>query len=162
MNPNELLTLSAEIAVVLAGFSGVVVSLQRRFEDPTAMAYSRLWRLVETSLSSALFSVVPLLLAVFELGEAQIWALSSLLFAAYLCVLQVYFFARFWDLWHSAAVSWRFNGPTLAIQLGLIAALIANGMGGAPSAGPYVLAIVWYVMLSALVFARLLLLREPR
>ena len=154
--------MTAELSVVLAGFSGVVISLQRRFEDPNAMAYSRLWRLVETSLSSALFSIVPLVLHSLGLAESTVWSAASLMFAVYLVSLHIYFFRRFWELWRSSEVSWRFNGPTLSVQALLVVGLVFNALGARPHAAPYFLAVVWYVVLSGLVFARLLLIRGDR
>ncbi len=52
MPEDDLLILLAELSVALAGFSGVVVALQRRSEEPDPLASGRLWRLIETSLAS--------------------------------------------------------------------------------------------------------------
>ena len=38
MEETESLTIVAELAVALAGFAGIVVSLRRRFDDPASFA----------------------------------------------------------------------------------------------------------------------------
>jgi hypothetical protein len=70
---SELLVLLAELAVALAGFSGIVIALQRRVEELDDLAFARLWRLIETSLTSALFAILPLALVRVGLKPPGLW-----------------------------------------------------------------------------------------
>jgi hypothetical protein len=160
MTEADSLIVTAELAVAIAGFSGVVVALRRRSEDPNSIAYLRLWRLVESSLASIGFSLLPLVLYHFELRAPSLWSVSSAVMALYLVSIQVFTIRRFRTQLASPATSWRFNGTLIGVQSAFFVLLLINslGIGIGPAFGPYFAAVVQHIALAALMFSRLLLL----
>jgi hypothetical protein len=158
----DLLILLADLSVALAGFSGVVVALQRRIEEFDQLAFLRLWRLIETSLASALFSVLPLLLSHLGIAASDLWRVSSGVFGTYMLTVTSYFIWRIWPLLSANRVLWRFNGPLILINAAAVVALLANAgeVGLHGSSGPYLTGIVIYLLLAGLVFRRLVLARR--
>jgi hypothetical protein len=78
MKDDVLLSTLAQIAVALAGFSGIVVALGGRAHGEWSSRDRRLLTaLLGTSGGSALLCVPPLLLASAQLPERTIWVVSS-------------------------------------------------------------------------------------
>jgi len=150
------LTVVAEVAIALAGFSSIVIALRGGIDAVTSFAYIRLWRLLETSLAAVLFALIPLALHYAGVPEPTLWRIASGGLCVYIFGAQVYMFIRWWAQWRSPAIPWGFNAPVLACQLGVVVLLGSNtGPGG--EFGPYLASLLWYLSLSAMYFARLLL-----
>jgi hypothetical protein len=156
----DSLIVTAELAVAIAGFSGIVVVLRRRSEDLSSIAYVRLWRLVESSLACIGFSLLPLVLYHFELRAPSLWSASSAVMALYLLTILIYVVRRFRSHLSSPATSWRFNGTIIGLQIAFFVLLLINSVGitVGPSFGPYFAAVVWQLAFATLMFSRLLLL----
>lgn len=158
---SDALTIVAELAVAIAGFAGIVVSLRGRVEDLSPMAAARLWRLVETSLATALFALLPLAFHHLGLPASQVWSLSSGLFAAWLVGAFVALIRRSRGVVSAGDVPWTFNAVFLGVLVLAVAALLSNALGaGSRAFGPYFAALLGYLALAGLVFARLLLARN--
>lgn len=159
MDELYLLIATAQLAIALAGFSGVVMALRLRYRDATALPYARLWRLVESSLAAAFFSLLPLVLRQLHVPPNLVWSVCSAIFATYVAAALVYFMTRFWSVWSGTSSHWWFNAP--AIVLGAVVVLLlygnALGIGFAQEFGAYFLGVVFYLSFAGLVFARLLL-----
>ena len=159
LSQENALIVVAEIAIALAGFSSIVIAL-RGVDKTSSFAYIRLWRLLETSLATVLFALAPFALHYVGLGESRLWQVASGGFCGYVVCAQVYMFKRWSEQWRSPAIPWWFNGPVLAVQLAVVWMLALNAttirLDG--EFGPYFVALLWYLMLSALYFGRLLLL----
>ena len=87
MDVPETLIGITEIAVALAGFTGVVVAFGSRREgawDPGDRL--RLGFLLEASLTAAGFALLGLLLYATDLSQSNSWLLCSLLWAGYMAV----------------------------------------------------------------------------
>jgi hypothetical protein len=156
----DSLIVTAELAVAFAGFAGVVVVLRKRSEDPSSIAYVRLFRLIEASLASIGFSLLPLVLYHLGLRAPALWSVSSGVMALYLLVIQIYLIRRFRRQFSSPATSWRFNGTLIGVQIAFFLLLLVNSLGVAigPAFGPYFAAVAQQLGVAALMFSRVLLL----
>ncbi len=81
MNPSETLSTIAELALGLAGFTGVLVVLGRQPGRFSPAEGFRLAVLLVASLSALFLSLVPLVLHDFGLAGAPLWRVSSGLMA---------------------------------------------------------------------------------
>lgn len=147
---DTLLTL-AEIAVGLAGFSSVVVIFKRREGGSWRLEDAdRFNGMILHAVAAVLLCLVPMVLEVFTgAGHAQWVAASGLL------GLQV--------AGHSAAIvalsstgpiaRWAVLGTGLAVAA--LQGANALGLGAPPRAGPYVVGVVWHLVLAGGLFVAL-------
>lgn len=85
MNPFDALSVLAEIAVALAGFSSIIVVF-RRGDAGGSWRPEDVWRfrgLLEASLSAGLLAIVPTLIASFEVDPVALWPRLSIACAVY-------------------------------------------------------------------------------
>ncbi len=80
MSHEEWLQVVAEVAIALAGFSGLAAGLRDRDGQRTKINQTRLQTIVETSLSALLFSIVPVILHGFGMAEGPAYRVSAFLF----------------------------------------------------------------------------------
>ena len=92
-------------------------------------------------------------------GNLDLWRAASGGLCAYVVSAQLYMFIRWWEQWKSPAIPWLFNGPVLMVQFTVVVMLALNAttIGLSGGFGPYFVALLWYLTLSALYFGRLLL-----
>ncbi|MEM7410948.1 MAG: hypothetical protein AAF430_11990 [Myxococcota bacterium] len=74
MNPSDTLLTTAEIAVAVLGFAGIVAVLQSR---AAPMAELRLRVMVEAGGTTIAFSLLPVGLLAFEIAEESVWSIAS-------------------------------------------------------------------------------------
>ncbi|HET9418091.1 MAG TPA: hypothetical protein VFO30_02020 [Chthoniobacterales bacterium] len=145
----------AQIAVTLAGFSGLVVAI--RGAPPTAWHPRDIWSLswmFGTSLGALFMALLPLLLAFFHLEAGLLWTIASLAMSAFMIVFSVAMALagrRLTRLGHRPRV--RFF-PMAATFLLLICGFL-SGLGGAglfPQAriGFFILGLIACLFVSAL------------
>ena len=93
MEVEGTLTVLAEIAIAIAGFSGIVAGVGRRAGSEWTVADRlRLSMLLQISLTVAFFSLFPLVLASADIDSTYVWQISS---ASWLVAIVVSFsFAR--------------------------------------------------------------------
>ncbi len=85
MDPHDILTTMAEIAIALAGFSGIVAVLGRHASGSWSEEDRlRLGILLQTSFGAVCWSLAPLLLFSAEASPQLTWLLTSGGYAAYL------------------------------------------------------------------------------
>lgn len=159
MQHENTLIVVAEVAIALAGFSSIVIALRGGRDVSTSFAYIRLWRLVETSLATVLFALGPFALHHLGVREPELWRITSGAFGAYVVCAWIYLFSRWWDQWRSPAIPWTFNGPVIVVNAAIVILLVHNAIS-AGSFGNYFVALLWYLVMSALYFGRLLLLQR--
>ncbi len=78
MDVSDLLLVGAEVSVAFAGFAGIIATFQ--FRDETKINRGQivgLSMIVHMSLMLAFASALPLLLSVFRVEDATIWAICS-------------------------------------------------------------------------------------
>lgn len=157
---NVLIAL-AEVAIGFAGFSAVVAALFRRRRTGDAMPFDEVRFLVmlEFSLTVLVFSLLPLALGLFEIGEERVWRIASGLLAAFLIFHLVgdYFLtirrkrvalqSITWSIYVVASVG------VAACALALV--LSALGFQVGTAAGVYTTCLLWLVILAAIHFTRM-------
>jgi O-antigen/teichoic acid export membrane protein len=145
----------AEIAVSLAGFTGIVVALERRSSKDHSIANrARLRELLLASLGVVFFVFIPTLLA--GAGGDDRWAYraSLLPFAAYQ-VLLVVLFTRSTSVGQIALSEWL-SAP---VGLGIILLQLATAVGLLADQvhRVYFLALLWLLLIACINFVVLLL-----
>ena len=114
--PSDTLTTIAEVAIALAGFASVVVALQRRFDDAGSVHHAQLWRLLEASLATTAFALLPIVLENAGLYDA-VWQVTSLGLACWGATTTALVLHRHRRRLAIDKSLWRFNGPMLAVCL---------------------------------------------
>jgi len=114
----------AEVAVALAGFSGLLAGIRQRSQRESRINITRLRTIVETSLSVLAFSLLPALLNGLGLSEIGAFRISAVSFLAGFMPLTVRGFRRFRVAHGGSALS---SSPLLgATYLVSVAALVAG------------------------------------
>jgi hypothetical protein len=148
-------TTAAQIAVGLAGFTGVSSAFSSRPTDVSAeIQAERLRGMIEAGLVAVIFSLLPLLLSDVELPEATLWRLAS---ALYLVVWTVTFalgVRRVLHVLRGAPAQPR----SWAAALGLVGALcfgsLVSGVIGFRPSSCYLFALLLQLILCGLFFYR--------
>ena len=126
--PGETLSLIAELAVALAGFSGIVVVLGRREGQPSHMEKRRLDNLFLHALWALATSLLALILLHASIQDATVWRLASTIWVLPFPVLLV----RDWRRVRAISASEPTNPPMLAaIYVAAVSAAllqVANGL----------------------------------
>lgn len=90
MSPDTVLTTVIEVAIGIAGFSGIVAALGRRNSGMSAEALLYLRVLLTASFLCIFFSFLPLLLATAKVSSQTIWIIPSGLWAATFLMVLMY------------------------------------------------------------------------
>jgi hypothetical protein len=164
----DALSTLAEVAIGLAGFSGIVSVFGRRSSGHWSPAErTRLIGLLVMSFTAVFFSVVPFVLLSIPVSESTCWrSLSLLLAASNLVPMVVTLRAVLGELRIPASkreVSLVMSVIFIAGDLLVVVALSANAVGSG-LLWPYLAAIVWVLAKAAVNFVRLVIvpiLRAP-
>ena len=164
MNASDELLTVAELAIGLAGFSGVVVAFAYRGQL-TAIDQMRFIALFTIAIATAMFAFLPFAFSHTGLSDPAIWRWSSGLFFAW-ALVQGFVLAprlRRAAVAAGAAVSIRLNLVLLALVLLNFALQILNALAWPfdPGPLPFVGGLLIYLGLSAFFFCFLVLFR-PR
>ena len=159
MDESGLLISGIEVSVALAGFAGIVAT----FQNKDGATVSRgdavgLTIIVNFSLMGAFFCALPLVLVVFRVGEAAIWAINSALQCVYM-LNRMYYIHR-----HMTAVALRESTRRLFRVIQGVSALVAVALALNAGnqvfhrePGPSIAALFFGLGLVGFMFARLLL-----
>jgi hypothetical protein len=162
---DELLTI-AELAIGLAGFSGVVVAFAYRGQLE-AIDRMRFIALFSTAISTAIFAFLPFVFARGGFSEATTWRCSSALLLTWSIVLGIPIGSRLrraaLDRGAAARRALIFALWGLAILNMLLQLLNAIGSPSTPGPLPYVGGLLILIVFAAVFFAFLVLFRpkEP-
>jgi hypothetical protein len=154
-----ILQLIAEVAVALAGFSGVVVALGRRSGGAWASSdKTRLRTMLDLSFLAAFLAIMPFILFHGGLESSSIWAWSSGLGALVMGVRLIRALPQLASIWRDSSVSRPLVATMRSLQAAIVLVLAANatGFGLGQSFTPYLIALVGLLAMSALMFVRLL------
>jgi hypothetical protein len=78
METIDLLLVGVEVSVAFAGFAGIIATFQFRGESIVKRGdIVGLSMIVQSSLTCAALSVLPLILFIFEIRDAMVWAICS-------------------------------------------------------------------------------------
>ena len=145
----------AQIAVTLAGFSGLVVAI--RGAPPTAWHPRDIWSLswmFGTSLGALFLALLPLVLASFHLRDGLVWTGASLAISIFMIVFTVTMAVsgrRLTKLGHRPRVrSFPMAATCLLLLCGLLSGLGAVGVFPQVRTAFYVLGLIACLLVSAL------------
>ncbi len=159
MDHGDILLSLAEVSVAFAGFSGVVAVFGRR--DPASWSFAdriRFFQLVHTSLSSLLLCIVPFGLLAFQVAEDLVWRWLSALFVSYSIVASILSIRRLRAASSSerAGITMMVFPVGIAILVPIVALNIHNTAVGGKFA-PFLVALIFLLVLSSFLFARMLI-----
>lgn len=156
MEAEGILTALAEVAIAIAGFSGIVVVLDRSGEPWSELDRRRLSMLLQISLSCVFMSFLPVLLQLAEVPTASVWFWSSALWLVYI------FLALSYRLRQMPSASAIAEDPSVRVVMALMfitvaisaVAQIAN-VAWLRAPWPHVFAIILGLLMSSIYFVRL-------
>lgn len=157
----EALATIAEVAVGLAGFSGIVVVLSRTYERSlTPLERYRLFILLVPSLATSFLALITLALyaadvpGAFRIGSLAL-AIFCLWFPASRVRKTIYFYRRVTGLFQGPVIWGLLGGYLVVASLSLLHAF--GVIGEAPEI--LLLGLLWPLFQSAVQFARMLFIR---
>ena len=154
MNEFELLSAIAEIAVALLGFAAIVSVFQAREESWSGDG--RFWTMLQFGFATLVFALIPLPLLASGVADETSWAASSAAFAAFAAYVPI-LAAR--SLRRDRAADRPPNMKIFSLVFGgscLTLPLLAYNAAELRLFWPYLAALVWFSLATALVFLRLL------
>jgi hypothetical protein len=155
----DVLLTTAELAVALVGFAGIVVAFQRRGSEPWGRTdLARFWQMIVLAAFALVFSLLPLPFISAGRSETTIWATCSALMAT-LVGLEIATFTYVLLRRHQVDphVSAPLSYYMLATSIAAFGALLANAFGilFEHSFTGYFLGILYLIGSSVVFFARL-------
>lgn len=166
MEGSDVLLAISEVAIAFAGFTSIVAVLGRRGAGIWAAEDSlRLWLMIESSLATLFFSLVPFAFHHLGTENATIWMVSSGTMSVFLVVHMLIVGPRLWRLARKGSWTTRRFEPfigllmlaTLSVQT-----LNAAGIGFGRSFGAYLLGLILFLGLAAMHFVALMVgIRSP-
>ena len=164
MNPSETLSTVAELALGLAGFTGVLVVLGRQPGRFSPAESFRLAVLLVGSLSALFLSLVPLILHDFGLAGVHLWRVSSGLMATSLLCSGAYLakpLARFRGSESEAYSAWVLASLTGGAAFVLILQVVnLTGFLWPTGQGPYSFGLLFLLAGAVVQFVRILFVRS--
>ena len=160
MQGSDVLLTIAELAVAFAGFSSIVVVFQHRDPAQWSPAISmRLRAMIEGSLGALYAALLPFALEGLGMQGVVLWRAASAGAFLALAIQGAVLFRRARALLPQGELKRGFTFGTAAVNLLVMALLLANSAGalGPPGYGPYVVAVIWGLVVASLVFLRLML-----
>ncbi len=112
----------AEIAIAIAGFSGVVAALTIRTSQWSELDKIRLRALLQGSFATVLFSLLPLVLFSTTLGKPTIWVIVSSVWLIYMGVSTIPFVVG--AVRKSSSVADGLGRLPIAFFLGLVGSIV--------------------------------------
>ena len=161
MEGSDVLIVIAEVSVAFAGFAGIVaVFRQRDLEEWAPVDAARFRFMVECSLATILFALLPFVFHHLGASPTATWsACSALMAAAVVCLLVI----ASLRMRRVRSQTSGFNTALLRfLQAGsllMLALLVLNSLriGFTGEFGPYLAALAWLLVASGVNFFRLLL-----
>jgi len=156
LEPAEILALTAEIAVGIAGFSGVVIVLGKG-NSWTAQEQLSIWAILQASLGALVLSLFPIVLSQFLSESLVAWRVSVAALAAYHLVIFAADMYRIYSVTGVVTPLLLFI-PGVLISVSTTALLTAIAMGFFSSliyAG-YLLGVFWLLCISVLWFVSII------
>ena len=156
MDESDVLLAMAEVAIALLGFAAIVSVFRQRAQwRPDG----RFWAMVTAGVGTLVFSLVPLPFLFTALPQQTTWRFCAVMFSFYAfgyCLFLVASYrrdSRAGSAPNSAIVSTLLGGSSLAAIVLLLSAL---EFLGAPQFWPYLSGLIWFQILTAALFVRLL------
>ncbi len=163
MKPSDLLFMFIQVAVTLAGFTGVVALIDRGAAKVSdEVASFRVRRLIAAALSVIVLATLPFFAIFFGLPENEVWRWGCLIEAAYTLIfltsiiLKTRSFTGAKGLGVSRLQYYAFQ----AIGFGGVLVLTAGFLGFVPAAASYAVGVFVFVLAVAIFFMRLVFMLD--
>ncbi len=145
----------AQIAIGLAGFTGIITTLQDQSgKGNAAVRKARLGDLLLASLGVVFFALLPVLFQGLLATELAAWRLAQWLFVVYHgAIITAFMFAA--DLSQVTRLEWSVLPPAAVILIAQLAT--AMGYWSEAIETVYFAALIWFLFIAALAFCLLLL-----
>jgi len=156
MRPEEILTTLAQLGIAVAGFSGIVVVLGARVREGAVLENVLLNVLLTGSVGVVLWALIPLLMLSAQIQDHVVWVVASAGWSAQqvlVLVMRAYQARRMSS--QVARPDTAFFVLALVGGIGMLVLQIAN-IVWLSSAWPHLAGLAWWLMLSFVVFLRLM------
>ena len=160
MEGADILATMAQIAIGLAGFTGIVVVLGHPSARWLPIQVFRVAILLALSLGAMTLAILPSALFLTGLRDSAMWRLSSALLALFsallllvLTPLTLRFRSQFPEIFNTAILSSLAGGHVLNVA---VQAAVAGGAFERQRVGLYVLGLLWLLIHGAYQFVRIL------
>ena len=152
MDPSYVSNIT-EFAIVLAGFSGLVIAVGSKDGKSTPLTKHRTFCMLSLSFAAAFGSLIPTLALSF--GISSIWKFSSyvLSFILLVTVIATYLSTKL-VLNHEERKRLRGYMYVLILWVNIFLVVLLSLM---PTAGHFFIALTWQLIVSAILFTRLIL-----
>ena len=154
MEAEGILIALAEVAIAIAGFSGIVVALQYRAAVWSDIDKIRFSGLLQESFASVSFSFVPIVLHLMHPHEPFVWRWTSGLWLVYI-VCTVFYRIRQLPRFAAPDTSKVALGFAFSV-LGISALLQIANVGWLTASWPHVVTVMLTLLLAFVLFVRLL------
>jgi hypothetical protein len=160
MDPPDTLSTVAEIALGLAGFTGLLVVLGRQPGGFSPSEAFRLLILLVASLSALFLALIPLALHDSGLSGFVLWRVSSLIMAGSILASAGFLVRRVRSFQRGDSEAYS---PVILVLISTGAGLVfvaqilnASGVLGSPSPGAYSFGLLFFIAAGAVQFVRIL------
>ena len=160
MESLDILILGVEASIALAGFAGIIATVQFRSADETRRGDAvGLTMVLQFSLLAALVCSVAILLYSFDFKETTTWTICSALTA----VLQVSGVRRTVQTMRGVEITKSFGRLAISLQIPTLILISMNIMNASDiyfhrEAGPVIASAIYTLCIAAFMFSRLLLI----
>jgi O-antigen/teichoic acid export membrane protein len=166
LDATDALLALAQFSLALAGFTGVVISFGMRDGEWHAADAFRTRRALISSLGAAFLCLVPVAIQLFGIEGAALWRASSTLFSLYSVLWIAVDARRHWRGRREIAEVIPTWGPPMLYSGAavIVTGQVLNSLGVwfAPQPGVYFLGLLAYLLLPAVLFARIPFVRPKR
>jgi len=164
LDGSDALTTIAEVALGLAGFSGVVVVLGRQPGELTRTDAGRLVILLMSGLGAMFFALLPFALSPLGISDSSVWRISGGLLAVFGVSHMGVSYSQLRRVRAEAPEIYSRGARTtyFSVLLAVVVLQLLNvAKGGQPGLSFYIFGLLGLLFVAALQFVRILLVR-PR
>ena len=160
----EALVGISQVSIVFAGFSGISVVLSRRLPEQWTYGEAvRMACMIESSLTAAFFSLLPIAIIAFGVSTTTTISVAGVLFAIAMFVHMVangVRMKRAYEQDPDDRLPLVFRASMLLVGVAVLLALVLSSLGIAfhNSLGPYMAGLLFHLAFSSLMFMRSLTL----
>jgi hypothetical protein len=163
MNPPDAFQTVAEVAIALAGFSGLLVAFRKSAGPLSNVQKYRMRILFSLSFGALFLSLLPAIILNLDVSEDKLWVYSSLamsIYSSYFLAWWLYSSRRTVKKYPEIFDRWVFLTMTaghiliLVLQLFVVFKLIDSG-----HAGIFLIGLTWYLINASQQFVRMLFIQ---
>ena len=160
MEGSDVLLGITEVSIAFAGFTSIVGVLGHREGEGWGPEYRlRLWLMIESSLATLFFSLLPFVPFHFAFTETVVWASASAIMAIFLFIHLIIVGSRLRVLYRQRQRSTQrfesLNGGLILLTV-VVQSMNALAVGFDRSFGPYLLGLILLLALASMHFVALL------